>query len=100
MKNKVRYYIDLAYSGKSTDLDIIMRDLTVKMTIADSKIIDYALNYIESDEGVSRMKYYLFEGTQIQRNYCTLFFNRRCEWEIVKAAYDQGLVDYVQAFSR
>ncbi len=100
MKSKVGYYTDLAYSGKSTDLDKIMNDLTTQMTLAESKIIDYALNYIESDEGINRMKYYLFKGTQIQRNYCTLYFNRRCNWEIVKAAFDKGLIDSVQAFSR
>ena len=45
-------------------------------------------------------KYYLFNGTQIQRNYACLFLNRLGEREPVKEAFEQGLIDEIQAFSR
>jgi hypothetical protein len=39
-------------------------------------------------------------GTLIQRNYASLFLNRLGEWEPVKKAYELGLIDEVQAYSR
>ncbi|MDD5016726.1 MAG: hypothetical protein PHO15_01340 [Eubacteriales bacterium] len=93
-------YIALAKSGTKIEIDTIMSDLNADMTIAVSKIIDYALSFVKSKEGLEHIKYYLFNGTQIQRNYCTLFFNRRGDWPLVKAAYEKGLIDEIQAFSR
>ena len=72
----------------------------MNMSIAASKIIDYSLSFVKSDDGLSRMEYYLFNGTQMQRNYCTLFFNRKGAWPIVKLAFEKGLIDATQAFSR
>jgi hypothetical protein len=93
----------LALNGTSNDVDLIMKDLNNDMTFADSRFIDYALSLVKSAEGVETISRYLFEGTQIQRNYCTLFFNRRCEkgdWDMVKKAYTMGLIDEKQAFSK
>ena len=73
-------YIPMAKSGTPADIDAIMSDTTMEMSIAVSKIIDYSLSFVESEPGLERMAYYLFNGTQIQRNYCTLFFNRRGDW--------------------
>lgn len=98
--SKLNYYITLATNGTKKDIDIIMKDLNKDITIVDSKFIDYALSYVQSNEGIERVSYYLFNGTQIQRNYCTLFFNRRGEWDRVKVAYQMGLIDEIQAFSR
>jgi len=93
-------YIPLAKSGAPADIDAIMSDINMEMSIASSKIIDYSLSFVESEPGLDRMAYYLFHGTQIQRNYCTLFFNRRGDWPLVKAAFEAGLIDEIQAFSR
>lgn len=90
----------MAKSGTPVDIDAIMADINMDMSIAVSKIIDYSLSFVESEQGLERMAYYLFNGTQIQRNYCTLFFNRRGDWPIVKAAFEKGLIDEIQAFSR
>jgi hypothetical protein len=68
--------------------------------LAESKFIDFALGHVNSDEGIKTMEYYLFHGTQIQRNYCTLYFGRRGEYLIIRKAYDEGLIDAKQAFSR
>jgi len=77
-----------------------MKHLNRKMTIAQSKFIDYAPGHVESEEGVATMTHYLFHGTQIQRNYCALYFGRLGEYLLVRKAYDKGLLDYKQAFSR
>lgn len=80
-----------------------MKALNNDVTLAESKFIDYALSLVSSPEGVKRIREFLFNGTQIQRNYCTLFFCRRCEdgdWEVVKKAYNLGLIDARQAFSK
>ena len=99
----LEYYMVLAANGTKNDIDLIMQDLNGDMTLVDSKFIDYALSLVKSPEGVARMVEYLFKGTQIQRNYCTLFLNRRCEkgdWDLVKKAYAMCLIDERQAFSR
>ncbi len=93
-------YIPLAQSGAPADIDAIMSDINMEMSIASSKLIDYSLSFVESEPGLERMAHYLFHGTQIQRNYSTLFFNRRGDWPLVKAAFDAGLIDSIQAFSR
>jgi hypothetical protein len=70
------------------------------MTLAESKFIDFALGQIDTDEGVKTLEYYLFHGTQIQRNYCALYFGRRDEYLLLRKAYEEGLIDAKQAFSR
>lgn len=93
-------YIRLAQAGTCVSVDMILADINKDMSIALSKIIDYSLSFVQSDEGVERMAHYLFHGTQIQRNYCTLYFNRRGDWRLVRQAFEQGLIDEIQAFSR
>jgi len=97
------YYMSLAQKGNAREVDLIMRGLNDHVTFAESRFIDYALGLVKSNEGVERIGWYLLNGTQIQRNYSTLFFNRRCEkgdWEKVKKAYRMGLIDATQAFSK
>ena len=96
----IAYYCGLAKSGTKQDVDILMKGLKRKMTLADSKFIDFALGRIETEEGIARMEYYLFFGTQIQRNYSALFFGRRSDYALLRRAYEQGLIDGYQAFSR
>ena len=93
-------YIRLASDGTKTSVDTILADINREMSIGLSKIIDYSLSFVQSSEGIERMTYYLFHGTQIQRNYCTLYFNRRGDWPLVRQAFEQGLIDEIQAFSR
>ena len=104
--NKVRklsFYIGLAMTGTADDVDSIMQTLNDNVTLMDSKFIDYALTLIRNPDGVAKIVHYLFNGTLIQRNYATLFLNRRCEkgdWELVKKAHHMGLIDYRQAYSK
>ena len=99
-KGRLGYYIDLAGKNDSQSVDAIMKDLRRKMTLEQSKFIDYALGLIDSEDGTQRMQHYLFNGTQIQRNYCALYFGRLDEYGIIRQAYEKGLIDAKQAFSR
>jgi len=93
-------YIKLAKQGTKKSIDSIMQDLNIKSSLAQTKFIDYALSHIETVDGVDVMKHYLFYGTQMQRNYAALYFGRLGEYLLIREAYDKGLVDARQAFSR
>jgi len=99
-KTMLQYYIDLAKEGTSESIARIMTDLTLETPIVETKFIDFALSHVTSEEGLAVMEDFLFKGTQIQRNYATLFFARLGEYLIIRKAYDMGLIDGRQAFSR
>ena len=96
----LQHYIGLAKEGTKALIDEIMRHLNKSMSLPESKFIDFALGHIENAEGFKVMEHYLFHGTQIQRNYCALYFGRRGEYQLIRKAYDEGLIDAKQAFSR
>ena len=96
----LRTWIDQAKEGTAASVGGIISCLHPQMSLAESKCIDYALSHVESAEGVAAMEQTLFHGTQIQRNYCALFFARRGDYDVVRRAYDRGLIDARQAFSR
>lgn len=97
---KLQELIDKAESGSSQDVDFILNHLTTQSSLAMTRYVDFAISLVENKSGIKRLEYYLFNGTQIQRNYASLFFNRRGDWEIVKKAYEKGLIDEIQAFAR
>lgn len=97
---KVKELTDRAKRGNREDIDYILDHLTPEVTLSMTRFVDYALSLVESDVGIARIEHYLFHGTQIQRNYCALFFNRRGDWPIVKKAYMSGLIDEIQAYAR
>ena len=72
----------------------------MNLVFQQQRFVDFALSLVEKPEGVQRIEYYLFNGTQIQRNYSSLFFNRRLDYEIVMLAYRKGAIDEIQAFAR
>jgi hypothetical protein len=77
-----------------------MNHLTNNSSFAMTRYVDFALSLVVNDKGIERIGYYLFHGSSIQRNYCSLFFNRRGDWTIVIMALDRGLIDEIQAFAR
>ena len=97
---KVKELVDRANRGSIDDIDYILGHLSPDVTLSMTRFVDYALGLVESDAGINRIEYYLFHGTQIQRNYCSLFFNRRGDWPMVKKAYERGLIDKIQAYAR
>lgn len=92
--------IERAESGNEEDVDYVISHLTDDSTLAMTRYVDFALSLVENQKGISRLEYYLFNGTPIQRNYCCLFFNRRLDYDIVNLAFEKGLIDEIQAFSR
>ena len=86
--------------GTRQDIDEVIRQLDDEVDLPTTRAIDLYLGQVCNPAGIRRLEYFLFNGTQIQRNYCTLFFARRNDWDLVNRAYNQGLVDRVQAYSR
>lgn len=97
---QLKVLIDKAVNGSSKDIDLIMEKLTIDSTLAMTRYVDFALSLVETADGIMQIEYYLFNGTLIQRNYASLFLNRIGDWKPVKKAYEQGLIDKVQAYSR
>jgi hypothetical protein len=97
---QLKELIDKGQSGNLNDVDYIFGKLTVDSTFAMTRYVDFALSLVAKSDGIERIKYYLFNGTLIQRNYASLFLNRLGEWEPVKEAYEQGLIDETQAYCR
>jgi len=90
----------LCRSGTEEDIDLVLSYLDDDVDIPTTKLVDFYLGTVDTTDGLRRIEHYLFNGSQIQRNYCTLFFARRNEWRLVNRAYEMGLIDRVQAFSR
>ena len=65
-----------------------------------TRYVDFALSVVENEKGIKRIEYYLFNGTLIQRNYASLFFNRRGDYHLIEKANKLGLIDDLQAFVR
>ena len=86
--------------GDPTQVDFVFELLQPGCGLVVTRFVDYALSLVESPDCIARVRYYLFHGNEIQRNYASLYFNRRYEWPIVKQAYEKGLIDQVQAFAR
>lgn len=92
--------IEKAEHGSDLDIDHIMSYLTKSSSLAMTQYVDYALSIVENPSGIKRLEHYLFNGTLIQRNYSSLFFNRRLDYDIVLRAFKEGLIDEIQAFAR
>jgi len=97
---RLKILVDKARDGSTADVDFIMDHLSSKSSLVMTRFIDFALGNVETSEGIDRINHYLFNGSQIQRNYASLFFNRRGDWEIVLEAFRQGKIDEIQAFAR
>lgn len=93
-------FINKAQEGNSSDIDFIIKHLTPESSLPITRYIDFALSLVNNEAGIRQLEFYLFHGSLIQRNYCSLFFNRRGDWTVVKKAYRLGLIDEIQAYSR
>ena len=97
---KLGELIQRAQRGGKEDVDYIMEHLTMDASLAMTRYVDYAISLVENPAGIKRLEHYLFKGTLIQRNYSSLFFNRRLDYEIVERAFQAGAIDEIQAFAR
>jgi len=91
---------ELCRSGTSENIDKVMEFLNETSDIPLTRVVDFHLGTVENIEGMKRIEWYLFNGTQIQRNYSALFFARINDWKIVDKAYKMGVIDYIQAYSK
>ena len=98
-KLKFQDYVDIGLSGTKADVDLLMGYLTEGADLLRLKLVDNALTLIRTAEGRNQIQYYLFHGTDIQRNYAALYFKRRGFMDIVHKAYTKGLLDKDQALS-
>jgi len=96
----LRILVDKALSGHPEDIDFIMQYLNSDAKFSTTRYVDFALSLVENNECIARIENYLFYGSQIQRNYACLFLNRIGEWLPVKKAFELGLIDEIQAYSR
>lgn len=90
----------LCSKGEADAIDEVLSLLDSGADLPTTKAIDLYLGLVTKTHGIKRIEHYLFNGTPIQRNYCTLFFARRGDWDNVNEAYRRGLVDAMQAYSR
>jgi len=93
-------YIDLGTSGKKEDVDFLMHALISRNDLATSKLVDYALSLVATREGIERLRHYLFNGLQTQRNYAALFFKRRGHLDVLDEAVGLGEIDREQAYAK
>ena len=99
-QDTIDYYCALAKQGTPESIGFLMNKINKNMTLAESKFLDFAIGHIVSEKGINVMRDYMFHGTPLQRNYCALFFNRMGDYQIVCDAFEKGLIDAIQAFSR
>ena len=97
---KLKLIITKCQRGTKADIDDVVGLLTNKVELTVRKNVDFHLGSVTNPAGLARLEYYLFHGSQIQRNYVTLFFARKDEWPLIHRAYKLGLIDYRQAYSR
>jgi hypothetical protein len=96
--SRIQTFAALGQSGTRADIDRLMAELATSDDVATSKIIDNALSYVTTREGISALREYLFNGNQTQRNYAALFFKRKGHHDLLHEAFDQGMIDHKQAY--
>jgi hypothetical protein len=89
-----------AQAGSASDVDYLMDNLDMAKTLTGYKLLDYALGLVSSAEGRHRIKHFLFNGSEVQRNYAALYFKRRGASQIVDEAVRRGCIDITQAYSQ
>jgi hypothetical protein len=101
LKSIGRYdaFVAIGTSGRKEDVDYLMAVLEAMDDIATSKLVDFALSLVITREGIDRICYYLFNGTQGQRNYAALFLKRKGWVDYLVEAVEKGKIDRDQAFS-
>jgi hypothetical protein len=97
--HRLHHFITLGQSGAPADVDLLMGALVTQADLSTYKLVDYALSHVSTSEGVSRLRYYLFQGQRPQRNYAALYFKRRGFTDILQEALAQGKIDWDQGFA-
>lgn len=98
--NKLDLYLGHARLNSGKGVDLLMENLHMNISLRETKMIDFFLGQMDSDCAINRVVHYLFNGSQMQRNYAVLFLARKNIWKPINRAYKMKLVDYKQAYSR
>ena len=100
INGRFNHFVATGASGTPAAVDFLMDALATQDDFATTRLVDYALSLVETGEGFDRLHYYLFNGTQRQRNYAALYFKRLDEYGILKEALAQEKVDSLQVFNK
>ncbi len=98
--SRYHQFTALGQRGRREDVIFLMDILEAQNDIATSKLVDYALGLVSTKEGIHRIRYFLFNGSMVQRNFAALFFKRRGNETLLMQAVDEGKIDIVQAFAK
>lgn len=98
--NRYHQFIAMGRAGRREDVNFLMDVLDSQDDIATSKLVDYALGLVANREGIQRLRFFLFNGIQVQRNIAALFFKRRGNESLLMQAVEEGKIDMVQAFAK
>jgi hypothetical protein len=98
--NRYTTFVAWGISGSIEDVDRLMDALAMNDDLATTKLVDYALGLVDTREGRARLSYYLFNGTQPQRNFAALYFKRRGLVDLLDEAVARGMIDKTQAYSK
>ena len=93
-------FVALGNSAEPEDVDFLMNALSAQGDFATSRLVDFALSLVDSREGKQRLRHYLFQGDERQRNYAALYFKRKGYTELLDEAVAQGKIDRIQAYAR
>jgi hypothetical protein len=93
-------FVNLGQGGRREDVDTLMTVLSTRDDFATTRLVDFALGLVRTQEGTERVRHYLFNGSQIQRNYAALHFKRRGWVDLLEQAVALGSIDREQAFSK
>ena len=88
----------LGRSGTAADVDALMCHLHEQVDFTTTRLVDFGLGLVNTQEGAGRIRHYLFHGAKIQRNYAALYFKRRDELALLNEAVAQGKIDEIQAY--
>lgn len=97
--NRFDQFVAIGRSGRPEDVDFLMDVLVRETHLGSTKLVDYVLGLVGPGTGQERIHWYLFNGTQIQRNYAALCFKRRGDKKTLQNAVSAGKIDRLQAFS-
>lgn len=86
--------------GTAEDVDYFMKYLSSESPTPIMKMADFALSQINSKRGKERIKYYLNNGTKIQKKHAALYFKTHRHVQILKDAVLYHGIDQDSAFSK
>ena len=92
-------FVALGSAGQPAGVDQLMSTLALNDDLPTIKLTDFALGLVNTPRGSERVKHYLLNGSERQRNYAALYFKRRGNRLVLNEALTKGVIDRAQAYS-